>query len=91
MRRAAGGLVPPGTDVAAVRISAPGWENAVLDGLQVPRSCQSSRPRHHCQTAHIPNATGVQKQEEPARRSSTVVQSPAIDVRVTKCVSAGAD
>ncbi len=39
VRRAAGGLVPPGTDVAAVRISAPGWENAVLDGLQVPCSC----------------------------------------------------
>ena len=39
VRRAAGGLVPPGTDVAAVRISAPGWENAVLDGLQVPHSC----------------------------------------------------
>jgi len=35
VRRAAGSLVPPGTDVAAVRISAPGWENAVLDGLQV--------------------------------------------------------
>lgn len=34
-RRAAAALVPPGTDVVAVRISAPGWEDAVLDGLQV--------------------------------------------------------
>mmetsp|Transcript_10132 Transcript_10132/g.30353 ORF Transcript_10132/g.30353 Transcript_10132/m.30353 type:complete len:836 (-) Transcript_10132:2926-5433(-) len=33
-RRAAAALVPPGTDVVAVRISAPGWEDAVLDGLQ---------------------------------------------------------
>lgn len=32
-RRAAAALVPNGTDVVAVRISAPGWENAILDGL----------------------------------------------------------
>lgn len=34
-RRAPAALVPKGTDVVAVRISAPGWENAILDGLQV--------------------------------------------------------
>lgn len=34
-RRAPAALVPNGTDVVAVRVSAPGWENAILDGLQV--------------------------------------------------------
>lgn len=35
VRRAAAAIVPVGTNVAAVRISAPGWEYAILDGLQV--------------------------------------------------------
>lgn len=34
VRRAATAVVPVGTNIAAVRISAPGWEYAVLDGLQ---------------------------------------------------------
>ncbi len=43
LRRAAAAVVPGGTDVVAVRISAPGWEAAVLDGLQVsPSLCRSS-------------------------------------------------
>ena len=38
LRRAAAAVVPAGSDVVAVRISAPGWEDAVLDGLQVSPS-----------------------------------------------------
>ena len=73
MRRAAGGLVPPGTDVAAVRISAPGWENAVLDGLQVLQSCWLVCPRNvPCQSTVHSSGRRKTKQDgtEAASRHS---------------------
>lgn len=41
-------LVAPAVEVGAIRISAPGWEGWVLDGLQVRAGCAVRHPMLLC-------------------------------------------